>query len=76
MKVVVYKASLPYLDGGSTDRISTNIGCFYKKVSLKDKKITYFNYNTDEIVENWTDIEKALIRYRRLSKINFNYALK
>ena len=52
MKVVVYKASLPYLDGGSTDRISTNIGCFYKKVSLKDKKITYFNYNTDERVEN------------------------
>ena len=32
MKVIVYKASDPYLDGGSRHIISTNIGAFKKQV--------------------------------------------
>ena len=75
MKIVVYKASDTYLDGGSVDMISTNIGCFTKKVKLSDKIVEYYNYGTSDIVEDFLAIEDALIRYRRLQKISKKHNL-
>lgn len=75
MKIIVYKASDAYLDGGSVDMISTNIGCFTKKVKLSDRIVEYYNYGTFDIVENFSAIEDALIRYRRLQKIDKRHNL-
>jgi hypothetical protein len=69
MKIVVYKASDPYLDGGSRDMISTNVGTFKKQVILSSKTITYIDLKSGEKISDIEELEQALGRYNKLQKI-------
>jgi hypothetical protein len=69
MEIIVYKASDAYLDGGSRDIISTNIGAFKKQVFLSSRTTEYTDLKSGEKVSDISELEEALDRYKRLQKI-------
>lgn len=76
MEIIVYKATEPYLDGGSIDMISTNIGTFKKVVTLTPKEVVYIDLKSEEKSLNGLELEEALSKYNTLQKIRVKNNIK